>query len=309
LGRQERVLHRVVDDFEYTSSGYKIGESVNFDAFNPGVIPMSALQSRYRNGVTNIGMICGFATNTEDGGLHLLTNGCIEMGWTLERSEGARAAEYDFEPVVAICRMEPPADEWTQPRFLALHVSRMPHQLLPRCLIWLARDWPYSSEYTPFGGRFYTYGFSSRVLDALADDAGYPAWLNTVLEGDSVIAEEFSRRARKRILPHRWVLTGRVVSGPLTTPVELPPHGKPIPYFPLQLWQPGDSAPIHLHIKTTKQDARGLGRNPLNMPATVLCRGKRLVFEHNGQRILRSQVAFSVDEILVPSEIDCEASP
>jgi len=270
---------------------------------------MSALQSRYRNGVTNIGMICGFATNTEDGGLHLLTNGCTEMGWTLERAEGARAAEYDFEPVVAICQMEPPEDEWAQPRFRALHVSRMPRQFLPRYLTWLARDWPYSSEYTPFAGRFYTYGFSNTVLDALADDVDYPAWLNTVLEEDTVIAEEFSRKARKRVLPHRWVLTGRIVSGPLTTPVEMPPHEKPTPYFPLQLSQPGDSAPFHLRLKITKSDARGLTRTPLDMHATVLCRGKKLVLEHNGTRILRSQIAFSADEILIPSEIDSEASP
>jgi len=270
---------------------------------------MSTLQSRYRNGVTNLGVVCGFATNTADGGLHLLTNSCTEMGWTLERTEGARAAEYDFEPVVAICQMEPPDDEWAHPRMRALHVSRMPRTHLPRYLIWLARDWAYSTDYTPFGERFHTYGFTDDVLNALVDEADEPAWLNAVLDADTVLADMIRKRARKKFMPHRWALTGRVVSGPCMTPVEMPPHEDPTPYFPLQLWQPGDSIPFHLRLKVSKPAAKGLGRAPIDMHATVLCRGKTLVFEHNGNRVLRSQPVFSVDEILLPSEIDVKESP
>jgi len=272
---------------------------------------MSAIQSRYRNGVTNLGVLCGFATNTKQGHLHLLTSGCTEMGWTVERTDGVRAAEYDFEPVLAVCQIVPPAEAQAQPNIRALHVMRMPRQMLPKRLIWFARDWPYNSTFTPFRERFHTHRFPEEFLATLTEEVAYPDWLMEIAEQDSIVEEILFAPAKgnHRHPPNRWVLTGQVVSGPLTTPAESPPNEYPTPYVPLKLWQPGDSHPLFLRIPITQRDSYPFLHTAQETQATVLFKARTQVLEHNGKRVLRSRRVFSVEEVLVPTPVDQEDSP
>jgi len=269
---------------------------------------MSTIQTRYRNGATNLGLICGFATNTKQGHLHLLTTGCTEMGWTVERTAGARAAEYDHEPVLAVCQMEPPAEEGASARMRALYVSRMPRQMLPKRLIWLARDWPYNSSFTPFGGRFHTFRFPSELLDTLDEEITYPDWLLDIINEDSILEEVLCTPASgsQRFFHNRWCLTGRVVSGPLTTPSETPPNEYPVPYVPLKFWQPEDEYPLLLRIPISERDSYPFVHGSKETPATVLFKARMQVLEHNGKHVLRAQRVFSVEEVLVPTTIDHE---
>jgi len=269
---------------------------------------MSLIQTRYRNGVTNFGVICGFATNTDAGDLHLLQNGCQEMGWTLKRSEGARGADYDFEPVVAVCQMEPPEDEWSRPQMTAMYVTRMSRSLLPTKLVWRARDWPHNSPYYPYHEPHHSYNFPQALLETLDDTADYPDWLLKIADEDEELGVLLEKYTRVRYMQNAWVLTGRVVSGSVTEPAEVSYHEDVNPYIPLELWQPGNDRPFHLRLPKPNPEFHKFCRRPQELQATILCHGRVMVLEHVDGRVLRALPYFRVEKMLVPSQIDVEDS-
>jgi len=172
---------------------------------------------KYRNDLTNIGILCGFAeSNSSD---EIVVHQCAarELGFRLRLADSARPAEFPYEPVTVIFRILPAADGG-EPTLEALHVSRLAKQLIPKTFYWNSASWPRTNDFYPFeptrAGRL-----SEAVSAQIAETTAYPDWLVEAAENDDTLADLIERPTSNKHLLNRFLLTGQMTPGEL---VEVP---------------------------------------------------------------------------------------
>lgn len=198
---------------------------------------------KYRNGVTNIGVLCGFAALDAQGRLLVHQNACREMAFVLDRTESARAPEFEYEPVTVIYQLIP-GPEGEQPRLSALHVTRMARSMLPKTFYWNSQDWPLNLEFYPFrpdkAGTL-----TDDLLEAIADESEYPEWLRHAAFEDDSLADLISKTSSNKHLQNRLLITGHLRAGEMVAvPREVSAHD----YLRVHLRQPGDSKSVGMRM-------------------------------------------------------------
>lgn len=184
---------------------------------------------KYRNAMTNIGIHVGFAVNLPDGTLRVRQNASIEAAWVFTRSEDARPAEFEFEPVTVIYRAEPTQDGV---RLLALHVTRMAKNMVPKSFKWLSQKWPINRDFYPFKPE--KVGTLTDAIQAsLAEESRWPDWLERAAEDDFVLDDYLRGKHSNSHLSNRLLLTGRITTGQIT-PIPATPE---LPSITLHLRQ------------------------------------------------------------------------
>lgn len=163
---------------------------------------------KYRNGLTNIGVMCGFATPSGNG--QMLVHRCSswELATPFTLNEQTRAPEFDYEPVVVVYRALP-SPVGQAPALEALDVSRMSVPLVPKSFVWNSRAWPRSTEFYPFDperpGRF-----SAEVNSQLLPAPQYSQWLVQAAQEDDLLYSILYKSKSNKHLQNRFLITGRV---------------------------------------------------------------------------------------------------
>lgn len=82
------------------------------------------MTTKYRNGLTNIGLYCGFARDLGNGFIRVQQKSWHRMGLVFALDDGVRGPTHEFEPVTVIFQAIPGRDG-EQPTYHALYVTRM----------------------------------------------------------------------------------------------------------------------------------------------------------------------------------------
>lgn len=228
------------------------------------------MKSKYRNGLTNIGLYCGFARDLGNGFIRVQQKSWHRMGLVFALDDGVRGPTHEFEPVTVIFQAIPGRDG-EQPTYHALHVTRMGRPHWPRRFTWRNGAWPNDRDFYPFHpdkpGQI-----SDEVNAQLVDEYEWPDWLARATEDDPVLADMLARRHSNNKLPSRLIVTGRVKTERLYT--ERSPEGYDDLHLRLQLHQPGDAPNEYLSFDMTYLPGFGiLARRkypPGGLPATVV---------------------------------------
>lgn len=172
----------------------------------------TATLTKYRNGVTNLGVMTGFATNTPDGGLRIRQTASAADAVPLVRAPQARAAEYDHEPVFVIFRMVPtPGTD--VPTLVALHVTRLSKDRMPKPNHWFnPRAWASDMDFDPYYKRGEGRGWRREIVDSLADTLALPQWAIDAADGDSELAPLLYEPLSSSRLTSRLLLTCQVAA-------------------------------------------------------------------------------------------------
>lgn len=212
---------------------------------------------KYRKGATNIGIMCGFATNSDDGTLHVHQTCCAELAFVMEHSEGSRKAEYDFEPVTVVYRVEPSGGD-APAKLIALHVTRMARDMAPKTFHWNRREWPRTLDFYPFlpskAGQL-----RPEVVDALAAQHDLPEWLLRAAEDDDQLDELLFRPTSGKHLMNRVLITGTIFPGEM---VEVPRDREAHDFLRLRLFQAEGDAPIGIRMPPGTPGYHFLADNP-----------------------------------------------
>lgn len=240
------------------------------------------MNPKFRNGVTNIGILCGFASLDEAGRLRVHQTACRENALPLELSPEVRGPEYDYEPVLAIYRVEPTPDP-KMPVFRALHVTRMPRSLRPKTFAWNSRAWPLNLAFYPF-----------RPDKACAQD--------------DLLADLLARPSGNKHLPNRLILTGEVQPQALVH-VDAPlDESEGSVYLAAQVRQPGDRHSIEVRLHPGLEGytfwARALEKGGARgYPATLVIK-PWLRVAHENECVTRSALELRVLEASVVAPAD-----
>lgn len=167
----------------------------------PGQLPMS----KYQHGLSNIGIAMGFAKATGATSFALHQNACVEMALNFERTDQARAIEYDYEPVTVLYYLEPVTG--APPRRIAMHVCRMARSAVPKVFLWNSKRWAVNLEMYPFGSKYDQ--LSDSILESLADRHEWPQWVNDAADDDEELDALLNSPSR-RGLHSRVLITGYV---------------------------------------------------------------------------------------------------
>lgn len=168
--------------------------------------------TKFRNGVTNLGVMTGFATNTLDGGLRIRQTASAADAVPLRRDPQARPAEYDHEPVFVIFRMVPtPGTD--VPTLVALHVTRLSKDRMPKPDRWFnPQVWASDMDFVPYYRRSEGQGWLREIVDSLADTLALPQWAIDAAEGDSELAPMLYEPLSSNRLTSRLLLTCQVAA-------------------------------------------------------------------------------------------------
>lgn len=166
---------------------------------------------KYRNGLTNIGIICGFATSPADGELVVHQCSAKELGFRFRLADGVRGAELPYEPVTVVFRLIP-TEDGQPPTLEALHVSRMAKAYVPKTFSWNASNWPRDLDFYPFeparAGRL-----TADVVALIAAAPDFPQWLIDAAEQDDALAPLLEGTTSNKHLVNRFLLTGKLTPG------------------------------------------------------------------------------------------------
>jgi hypothetical protein len=264
------------------------------------------MNPKFRNGVTNIGILCGFASLDEAGRLRVHQTACRENALPLELSPEVRGPEYDYEPVLAIYRAEPTPDP-KMPVFRALHVTRMPRSLRPKTFAWNSRAWPLNLAFYPFrpdkAGEL-----TADLAAALVEQPALPEWLVEACAQDDLLAELLARPSGNKHLPNRLILTGEVQPQALVH-VDAPlDESEGSVYLAAQVRQPGDRHSIEVRLHPGLEGytfwARALEKGGARgYPATLVIK-PWLRVAHENECVTRSALELRVLEANVVAPAD-----
>lgn len=221
---------------------------------------------KYRNGTTNIGVICGFAVADGEKGLILHQTSCREMGMPMRLAEGVRGPTNDYEPVTVVVQLVP---EDGQTQMVALHVTRMAKHMVPKTFQWNSRGWGISQSFYPFR-KDKAGTLSDEVADQLAEQHDLPAWLSDAIAEDDSLAALLAGPSSNKHLQARVLVTGFLSGGAVVPqPREKSAHD----YNRVMLTQPNDkhAVPTRLNPGTPGYWAiLGMATRNAGVPITAL---------------------------------------
>lgn len=261
------------------------------------------IHRKYRNGMTNLGVMCGFASNDPDGTLRIHQVSCPDMAFAFNRADGVRRAGFNMEPVTVIYRALP-FNEGEQLVMEALHVCRMARSVVPKSFYWHSREWPRSNPFYPFReDRAGT--LSDEVMAQLVDEHDLPDWVREAMAADEAFEEVLTRPLSNRRLNNRLLITGHCER-------VLPPgSGHGAAELPIRLRQGRDDAafPITLNFGASAESVvfpRGLNPEAANL-ATIMVRPTAKSHGSDGDRLLGIDWKLFGYEVLAVNETDFEA--
>lgn len=256
---------------------------------------------KYRNDMTNIGLICGFATNEDDGRLAVHQTSSHEIAFRMTRDTDARAAEYDFEPVTVVFRVVPGKDGET-PEMEALHVTRMARNVVPNAFYWNARSWPRSLEFYPFepsqAGKL-----KAEIEQALVDEHDFPEWLHAAAEEDDSLAELLDGPTSNKHLLTRLLLTGYMSPGEI---VPVPREKASHDFLRVRLRQGLDDLPIGLRMPPGTKGYHFMAEHRCGedgVPGTAMIK-PIMEFEYDGESVTGVALDLLMLEINAPLACD-----
>lgn len=256
------------------------------------------MNPKYRNNLTNIGICCGFATNAPDGAVHVHQTSAKEKAFVMTRDEGVRAADYENEPVTVIYRLIP-GEAGADPTMLALHVTRMAKNMVPKTFFWNARAWPRNNPFYPFKPEK-AGTLTDEIMDSLADEHDFPQWLLQAAADDEILDDFLCAPTSNKHLLNRLLVTGHLSSNGLVS-------GDHYPYIDVPLWQPNDADPIHLRLQLGRKGFYNMMRQRNNLrgqPSTIILKPEIIVLEHDDVTASRTEFNLMILEMLVVSGED-----
>lgn len=254
----------------------------------------------YRNGLINLGVICGFARNASDGALELHQTSCAEMAFRFDRAEGVRGATQDMEPVTIIYRMLDD-ERGGQPHMQALHVCRMARCVVPKYFAWNSSDWPRSNTFYPY--REDKAGTLAPAVDALlVDEHELPQWLRDWAEQDDYLDEALTKPLRNRRLNSRLVITGSLKRLPVTE------WEGPLPVVRALVRQGSSDAGIPIRLNLGTRNAQAMLDLAGESYVTVIARPVSRVSGHPDGDVLRVKRHVHAYEVNVLDDVDVEST-
>lgn len=256
---------------------------------------------KYRNDMTNIGLICGFATNEADGRLAIHQTSAQETAFRMTRHPEARAAQYDFEPVTVVFRVVP-GEDGSEPRMEALHVTRMARNVVPNTFYWNARDWPRSLDFYPFEPRR-AGKLTPEIEKSLADEHDFPQWLRDAAREDDSLAELLEGPTSNKHLLNRLLLTGYMMPGEI---VPVPREKAAHDFLRVRLRQGRDDSPIGLRMPPGTKGYHFMAEHRCGedgVPGTAIIKPV-IAFDYDGEQVTGAHLDLLMLEINAPLACD-----
>lgn len=256
---------------------------------------------KYRNDMTNIGLLCGFATNEADGRLAVHQTSSRETAFRLTRRPEARPAQYDFEPVTVVFRVLPGADG-DEPQMEALHVTRMARSVVPSTFYWNARSWPRSLEFYPFE-RTQAGKLTEEIEKSLVDEHDLPQWLRDAAQEDDSLADLLEGPTSNKHLLTRLLLTGYMAPGEI---VPVPREKAAHDFLRVRLRQGLGDEPIGLRMPPGTKGYHFMAENRCGedgIPGTAMIK-PIVAYDYDGEQVTNVHVDLLMLEINAPLPCD-----
>lgn len=264
---------------------------------------------KFRNGATNIGVICGFAVADGEGHFLLHQTSCREMGFRMRVGPEARMPTHEFEPVTVVVRLEPNDNGG---EMVALAVSRMARSMVPKSFTWASRDWVINLDFYPFR-KDKAGTLADDVMAQLAEAHDFPAWLHEAALEDDQLAALIAAPTSNKHLQARILLTGFVrADGVVAEDRVKSAHD----YVRVLVSQPGDTATVGARLYPGTPGYWGIRRlaeSNEHVPVTSMLKPYMDIDverDDESERVVRVQLGMRMLEVnaVAPEDLELAAA-